>query len=225
VVKDGLGDREGSVRIAAGKVVDAWFDGIVSEGSGTIIGDILGFLQIFDVVGPGDVAADALQWLFTTRKDVLDEIVFDGSCSNAVSVIAKVLTTTTESFWIELTPESALLARVFVDHCLGTNDEIRLHAASLPVVTAFAFHIRDAYNVFLELTEENKIFEAAAKENLDKEEEIAEATFVLCELLKVAVRLDYTNEIGRRRISAVVRKLLSLFSCTWCSRYINNVRT
>jgi condensin complex subunit 3 len=101
-----------------------------------------------------------------------------------------------------------------VDHCLSTKDEARLDVASLPVVTAFAFHIQEAYNVLLELTEENKMLGAAAEDNVDEEEkdrveeEMAKAEFVLCELLEVAVHLDYTDEIGRRKISAVVREWL-----------------
>jgi len=90
VVKDGLGDREDSVRAAAGKVVEAWFENIVLEGSGdgTVTGDIVGFLQIFDVVGSGaETAANALQSLFVTRKRILDEIAFDGLCSNVFSYV------------------------------------------------------------------------------------------------------------------------------------------
>ena len=40
------------------------------------------------------------------------------------------------------------------------------------------------------------------------EEEMAKAEFVLCELLEVAVHLDYRDEIGRRKISAVLREWL-----------------
>ncbi|KIM86130.1 hypothetical protein PILCRDRAFT_816668 [Piloderma croceum F 1598] len=200
VVKDGLGDRESSVRVAAGKVVEAWFEGIVSEGSGdgTVTGDIVGFLQLFDIVESGaGAAADALQSLFVTRRGVLDEIAFN------------------DSFWNELTAESALLVRVFVDHCLSRKGEPSLDAVSLPVVTAFAFHIQEVYNVFLELADENNMFEAAAGEDVDEqerdrvEEEMAQAAFVLCELLKVAVHLDYTDEIGRRKLSVVLRNMLA----------------
>jgi len=93
VVKDGLRDREDSVRVAAGKVVDAWFECIVSEGSGdgTVTGDVVGFLQVFNVVESGaGTAADALQSLFVTRKRVLDEIVFNGLCSNVFSYVNQV---------------------------------------------------------------------------------------------------------------------------------------
>jgi len=81
VVKDGLGDRQESVRAAAGKVVEAWFNVIVSDSGedASIVDGVVRFLQIFDVVGPGEgVGADALLSVFARRKDVLDDILFDG---------------------------------------------------------------------------------------------------------------------------------------------------
>jgi len=135
------------------------------------------------------------------------------------------LTTGADSFWNELTAESALLARVFVDHCLSRKHETSLDAASLPVVTVFAFNIQEVYNVFLELAEENKMFEAVAGEDVDEEErdrveeEMAQAVFVLCELLNIAVHLDYTDEIGRRKLSNVIRKFFSAFSRTFISSW------
>jgi condensin complex subunit 3 len=95
-VKDGLGDREATVRVAAGKVIGSWFDVIVLDGGkdGTIMGGILGFLRIFDIIGPGEgVAADALLSIFVTRKDVVDEIVFDGMLCIASLFGKKYLTT------------------------------------------------------------------------------------------------------------------------------------
>ena len=53
-----------------------------------------------------------------------------------------------------MTPESAVLARVFVEQCISTKNEARLESASLPVLTAFAFHIQEAYNSLLAVLEE-----------------------------------------------------------------------
>jgi condensin complex subunit 3 len=224
-VTNGLRDREGSVRVAAAKVVGAWFDGIISEvgGGGTIMSGILRFLQIFDVVGPGEgVAAEALLSVFVTRKYVVNEIVFEGvffATSSYPCAHSDKLWIGVDSYWNELTPELVLLARVFVDHCLSTEDEARLDTASLPVVTAFAFHIQEAYNALLDLAEENTMLGVADQEEVDKEERdraednLAKAEFVLCELLMVAVHLDYTDEIGRRKVSAVVREWPLYFSC------------
>ena len=50
-----------------------------------------------------------------------------------------------DEYWATLTPETAFLVRVFVEHCKDTKEEARLEAA-LPVVTAMAFRIQEAYN-------------------------------------------------------------------------------
>jgi condensin complex subunit 3 len=98
--------------------------------------------------------------------------------------------------------------------------------ASLPAVTAFAFHIQETYNGLLELTQENKALEAAAEEDVDEgerdrlDEEIAKAEYVLRELLRIALHLDYTDEIGRRKSFAVVRKwLFGFHSQVRCSAH------
>jgi len=69
------------------------------------------------------------------------------------------------------------------------------------------------------------MFEAVAEEDVDEEERgrveegMTQAAFVLCELLKIAVHLDYTDEIGRRKLSVVVRELIFGFSCTSSSSW------
>ena len=91
IVKDGLGDREPGVRLAAGKLVAAWFDTVLAETEGTeggaewegddggVMKGLVRFLGMFDVVGPGEaVAVDAVLSIFTTRPEVPDVFVFPG---------------------------------------------------------------------------------------------------------------------------------------------------
>jgi condensin complex subunit 3 len=91
VVKDGLGDREPSVRVATGKMVGSWFDKVsteadeVEDGSiwsgddGGVMKGFVKFLSLFDVVGPGEaVAVDAMLSIFVTRPDIFDVFVFSG---------------------------------------------------------------------------------------------------------------------------------------------------
>lgn len=92
-MKDGLGDREPAVRVAAGKLVASWFDAVVAEAQqqgeegtmswegddGGVMKGLVHFLSLFDVVGPGEaVAVDAVLSMFTTRPDVPDAFVFSG---------------------------------------------------------------------------------------------------------------------------------------------------
>ena len=89
-MKDGLGDREPAVRVAAGKLVASWFDAVVAEKAGDdtlswegddggVMKGLVHFLGLFDVVGPGEaVAVDAVLSIFTTRPNVPDAFVFSG---------------------------------------------------------------------------------------------------------------------------------------------------
>jgi condensin complex subunit 3 len=109
-----------------------------------------------------------------------------------------------------LTPERAFLARVFVGHCIATKDEARLESA-LPVVTALAFRIQQGYNALLEdvQAEEERVEldEVGTEEARQKrEDERMDREFVIGEMLKLAVDLDYADEIGRRKMFQLVRE-------------------
>ena len=83
----------------------------------------------------------------------------------------------------------------------------------MPVMTALAFKIQAIYDDLLRKVQndaENKAFGTET----DQEEEMEDAQFVLGELMKIAVNMDYADEIGRRKMFALVReynrKLLSI---------------
>jgi condensin complex subunit 3 len=119
---------------------------------------------------------------------------------------------TIDDYWKELTPESVVLARVFVEHCVSNDNEARLESASLPVVTAFAFHIQEGYNALLVVLQDittAKLLRAGLEqeeqgEEEELEEELAKREIILGELLRMALKLDYSDEIGRRKVFSVV---------------------
>jgi len=106
-----------------------------------------------------------------------------------------------------LTPERAFLARVFVEHCKNVNDSAKLE--NLPVVTEIAFRIQEAYNSLIEdiSNQENNVDDLGSGEIERKEAR----ELVISELLKLAVNLDYSDEIGRRKTFQLVRASFSLF--------------
>lgn len=114
-----------------------------------------------------------------------------------------------DEFWNDLTAEKAFLIRVFVEHCRNTGDENRLES-SLPVVTALAFKIQAAYNDLLEqkqVYEDAKLSEDFTKEDEDANEDVlTNQQFMIIEMLRLAVNLDYADEIGRRKMFSLVRK-------------------
>ncbi|KAJ4489926.1 nuclear condensing complex subunit [Lentinula aciculospora] len=208
IARVGLGDREGVVRVAAAKMITKWLDIAMSEpdphgqipqtwvgDDGGVMKGFINFLAFFDVVGPGEViAVDAMISVFTTRPTLLDAFVFN------------------DDFWADLSPESAVLARVFVDQCLESKSENRLEDSSIPVVTAFAFHIQEAYNALLSLMQEMdflNVGEPDDEESEAREEELAKKELILGELLRIALKLDYMDEIGRRKVFSVVKDMLA----------------
>ncbi|KAG6849522.1 hypothetical protein H0H93_007772 [Arthromyces matolae] len=210
VFKDGLGDREPTVRVAAGKLASSWFDIVLDEPNkaeeytwdgddGGVMKGLIRFLSLFDVVGPSEaVAVDAVLSIFVTRPSIAESLVFP------------------EQYWKELTPESAVLARLFLQHCLSTKNETRIEAASLPVVTAFAFLLQDAYNALLDILqdEENVAFlnerEPQDEEDVAKrQEELSKKEVILGELLRMSLKLDFMDEIGRRKVFTVVKDMVA----------------
>lgn len=69
VVLNGLSDREAAVRRAAANMLAEWLDGVE--------GNPVDFLKRFDLLS-SKAAADALLSLFSTRKEALNALEFDG---------------------------------------------------------------------------------------------------------------------------------------------------
>ncbi|THH04391.1 hypothetical protein EW145_g5552 [Phellinidium pouzarii] len=187
IVRTGLKDREQVVRSAAAKLVSSWAD--------LLSGDILQFISLFDfdlVETEDHPAAQAIFSIFETRADILDNLEFG------------------DNFWQSLTREKAFLARVFVDYCIQSKDEARIET-NMPVMTALAFKIQALYNDLLnrvQTDEEIKVFGGDMAES-SKNEDALEMQFILAELMKLAINMDYADEIGRRKMFALVRNMIS----------------
>jgi condensin complex subunit 3 len=107
-----------------------------------------------------------------------------------------------DAYWKNLSPERAYLARVFIEHCKETNDNVRLESA-LPVVTLIAFRAQEWYNL---LQDDLASLDVDDGERRRKEDETASKEIIVAELLKIAANLDYADEIGRRKMFDLVRK-------------------
>ncbi|KAL1742526.1 nuclear condensing complex subunit [Schizophyllum fasciatum] len=207
VVKNGLGDREPGVRMAAAKMVTGWFERMLvaeEEGpanappqwrgdEGGIMHAFIRFLCLFDVVGMGEaVATDAVLSVLVTKPQYAEAFVFE------------------DQYWMELTPESAVLARIFIEECAANDKADLLEAASVPVVTAFAFLLQERYNAMLQHIQAAEMAAGISEEEEEMlEEEIAKAEVILAELLRISKKLDYMDEIGRRKVFSVVKDMLA----------------
>jgi condensin complex subunit 3 len=81
IVRNGLGDREPSVRVAAGTLIGTWVDvvgeseGKVEDGEENVENGVVALLKMFNL-GENTVAEDALLSVFATRVDIFDNIEF-----------------------------------------------------------------------------------------------------------------------------------------------------
>ncbi|KZT66264.1 hypothetical protein DAEQUDRAFT_768182 [Daedalea quercina L-15889] len=206
VIRDGLGDREEAVRVAASQAVAAWHD-IVSgeEETESPLDGIIAFVKLFDVVSPEgiEIAVDALKALLLTNSGVFEHIILDAA------------------FWQTLSPESIFIARVFIAYCHESEPEARLEAAKIPVVTALSFYLQESCNDLLDAIEELEDTrlqadtrpEDAADEDDEaierKEDVVTDRAFIVSEMLRLIATCDFSDEIGRRKAFAVVREMLA----------------
>jgi condensin complex subunit 3 len=107
-----------------------------------------------------------------------------------------------DGYWERLSPESALLLRMYVRHCKATKDEDRLDDV-LPVVTALAFKLEQEHRALSGIVSKLDEQEAVADESLERE--LAERTFVVKELLTLSTESDFADEIGRRNMFTLIR--------------------
>lgn len=212
IIRNGLGDREPAVRQAAGSLLGTWVDvargEVKNDESKSVNDDVLALLSLFDLT-ESTVAEDALLSVFETRRDIFDHLEFNGEFSTIHSRSQEITGTFLDDYWASLTPERAFLARVFVEHCVAIKDADKLEA-SLPVVTALAYRIQAAYNAYqedLEVAEQERVIRGEPTE--EEEDARIDKEFVIGEMLKVAVNLDYADEIGRRKMFQLVRDMIS----------------
>ena len=118
-----------------------------------------------------------------------------------------------DSFWEELNPELAFVARTFNEYCRLSNE--RGHAGpksldtlaeeKLPEVTKFAFFLERELNKLVEI-----VRAAALGEDKDAEEDSAQKEFIVEQLLQMALTFDYSDEVGRRKMFMLMREALAL---------------
>lgn len=199
----GLRDRDENVRRATGKLFyERWIEdcaGNKPSGESNALGQIsapnisalLELLERIDAVNSGmegGVAHEAMRAFWEGRPDYREEIVFD------------------EDFWQGLTAESAFLARSFNDFCRVENEEKYGNLADdkMPEVTALAYFLQKYSGALL-----TKLKQASASGE-NNEEETMELEFVVEQLLQIALTLDYSDEVGRRKMFALLRENLAI---------------
>ncbi|EIM89256.1 ARM repeat-containing protein [Stereum hirsutum FP-91666 SS1] len=193
IVRIGLHEREREVKTAAEKLILAWLTAVSVGEKKDVMEDLFAFLKLFDLT-ESKTAEEALTSVFKTKPEIVNEIQTD------------------DMFWADLSPEKVFLVRVLVDHAVEQKSLERLETI-LPVVTALAFRIQTVYNDLIEQAEADEQDRLLRGEDAPEDEERADALldkeFVVEELLRIAVKVDYGDEIGRRKMFTLVRDMIS----------------
>ena len=198
----GLRDRDEKVRQAAARLFsERWIEDCAStktqvEGEEVdktknheaSIPALLELLERIDIMNSGaenGVGLDAMKEFWKARPDYIDAISFE------------------DDFWDNLTTESAFMARTFIEYCQHNPSEQQKFEEKMPEVTRLGFYIQKYLNTLLEAIR-------ATNEETGTDEEQAEHEFILEQLLYISQNLDYTDEIGRRKMFSLLRDAVSV---------------
>lgn len=206
----GLRDRDENVRKAAGKLFrDRWIEDCAgaadldelpegevanSDPKAPNFEGLLELLERIDVVNSGvenGVALEAMKGFWEGRPDYRDAVAFD------------------DNFWDTLTAEAVFMARSFNDFCRseGNRKFEVLIEEKMPEVTKFAFYLQRYITVLIEALKRVALQELTEDE---MEEDTVEQEFIVEQLLHIARTLDYSDEVGRRKMFALLRQSLSI---------------
>jgi condensin complex subunit 3 len=196
----GLRDRDENVRKATGRLFrERWIEdcaGPKEEQDGKpsktlappSMPGLLELLERIDVVNSGTdsgIALEAMKDFWAGRPDYVDAVEFD------------------DEFWVNLTSESAFMARTFNDYCQENPEYEEMCEEKMPEVTRLGFYLQKYTNNLLETIRSAAEFGGA-------EEETVEGEFIVEQLLHIAHTLDYTDEVGRRKMFSLLRDALAM---------------
>ncbi|KAH6627682.1 condensin subunit-like protein [Chaetomium tenue] len=202
----GLRDRDENVRKAAGRLFrERWIEdcagtlppaesGQQAEVSPPNLDALLELLERIDVVNSGGengVGLEAMKGFWEGRPDYREAMVFD------------------DNFFETLSAESVFVVRTFNDFCRNEGDG-RYEALiedKLPEVTKVAFYLERYIKVLIDAIQRAEEQEV---EDEDEEEDTAEQEFIVEQLLYIALTLDYSDEVGRRKMFSLLRQTLSI---------------
>ncbi|KAK5683094.1 chromosome condensation complex Condensin, subunit G [Elasticomyces elasticus] len=159
---------------------------------------LLELIERIDVINSGiesGIAQVAMKEFWEGRPDYVDYVSFP------------------DSFWEDLTPELAFVARTFNDYCRSSGKEDGYDGPrmldgmiedKLPEVTKFGFLLETEFTKLIEIVQA-----AATGEDDEAEEECVGREFVVEQMLHMALTFDYSDEVGRRKMFGLMREALA----------------
>ncbi|EWZ82959.1 chromosome condensation complex Condensin, subunit G [Fusarium oxysporum] len=199
----GVRDRDENVRKAASRLFrERWIedcagappqeDGVPAEPAPPNFDGLLELLERIDVVNTGvenGVALEAMKGFWEGRPDYRETVEFN------------------DNFWETLSAESVFMARSFNDFCRleGDGKYLNLLEEKLPEVTKLAFFLERYLHVLTAAVKR-----VAEADDEDEEEDTVEQEFIVEQLLQIALTLDYSDEVGRRKMFTLLRQAISI---------------
>ena len=148
-------------------------------------------LERIDVVNSGvenGIASEALKEFWGSRPDYQEAISFD------------------DPFWDHLSAESVFMARSFNEFCRAQGGKYESTVEEkMPEVTKLAFFLQRYTNDLINALKRIN----AAGEGVE-EEDTVEQEFIVEQLLYIAQSLDYSDEVGRRKMFSLLREILAI---------------
>lgn len=147
-------------------------------------------LERIDTLNTGNetgIGREAMKEFWAGRQDYMNAVTF------------------TDEFWDDLSPESAFMARTFNDFCQQDSSYQAMLEEKMPEVTRLGFHLQKHINELLV-----KVQSANESDTDERVAEQAEQEFIVEQLLHIAQTLDYTDEVGRRKMFSLLRHALSM---------------
>ncbi|TQS37060.1 hypothetical protein Golomagni_02478 [Golovinomyces magnicellulatus] len=205
----GMRDRDENVRMATHRLFrERWIEDCATSGVSSKNTEseanidvkhpnfdaLLELLERIDVVNSGienGVALESMKGFWTGRPDYTDNVSFD------------------DDFWDSLTAESVFMARTFNDYC-RSKDGRKYEAIieeKMPEVTKLAFYLQKYIKILTDKLNKGSHQQTGDKED---EEDTIEQEFIVEQLLNIALTLDYSDEVGRRKMFALLRQSLSI---------------
>ncbi len=201
----GLRDRDENVRKATARLFrERWIEDCAGprtadkgrparEAAPPSVDGLLELLERIDVVNSAvehGVAGEAMKEFWIGRPDYCDAMSFENA------------------FWDSLTPESVFLARSFNDFCRqdGEPKHESLAEEKMPEVTKLAFFLQRYMNNLVDCLKRND----ADGSGEGEDEDTVELEFVVEQLLHIAKSLDYSDEVGRRKMFSLMRETLAI---------------
>lgn len=203
----GLRDRDENVRKAAGRLFrERWIEDCAkanpsqgdnaAEATAPSMEGLLELLERIDIVNSGvenGVALEAMKGFWEGRPDYREAVTFE------------------DSFWETLTAESVFMARSFNEFCRseGNRKYEALVEEKLPEVTKLAFFLERYLNALI-MSIRRSNSQEMVEDDEEEEENTIEQEFIVEQLLHIILTLDYSDEVGRRKMFALLRQSLSI---------------